>query len=181
MTDEDGELNYAKMVGYLPIPSELEKKLRDRDVTLDMWGEATRRWAENAAAIAITGTTSTVVSDPTGPFTLTLEMLDRAIADVLPMSRFRDDGLDKRYPFGRALTGAGNFGDMRIVFSSLILRETKQRLFPQSLNRSRRVLKKLLRRYGSEFRRVPAIWISNGTLYAHPTFRQKLIDAGMHT
>lgn len=63
---------------------------------------------------------------------------------------------------------------LRITFDSYALKDTDERLFPVSKNRSRRIHKKLVKRHGGEFRRVPAIWNVNGQIVAHPSFRSQL-------
>lgn len=57
---------------------------------------------------------------------------------------------------------------MRITVSDLALRDTEERLFPASKNRSRRIHKKLVKRFGGEFRRVPCIYKTPWGLIAHP-------------
>ena len=63
---------------------------------------------------------------------------------------------------------------MLLVYSTIALKETTERLFPRSKHRSRRILKKLLKRHGGEFRRQPAMWRIGNTIYAHPSFRSQL-------
>uniref|UniRef100_UPI0030EB1B30 hypothetical protein n=1 Tax=Pseudomonas sp. JAI120 TaxID=2723063 RepID=UPI0030EB1B30 len=48
------------------------------------------------------------------------------------------------------------------------LAATAERNFSPSKNRSKRVLKKLIKRYGSEFKMVPAIFNMQGRIIAHP-------------
>jgi len=62
-----------------------------------------------------------------------------------------------------------SFGGLPIIVSDHALKETTERLFPVSRHRSRRVHKKLLKRFGSEFRKVPAIWKTPNSLIMHPT------------
>ena len=57
---------------------------------------------------------------------------------------------------------------IRIVVSKHALRETTERLFPASRHRSRRIHKTLVKRHGSVFRRVPAIWKTPEGLFVHP-------------
>jgi hypothetical protein len=56
-----------------------------------------------------------------------------------------------------------------IIVTSLALQETEERLFPASRHRSRRIHKKLVRRFGGEFRKVPAIWQTPSGIVMHPT------------
>lgn len=68
----------------------------------------------------------------------------------------------------------------RIFFTDYALEESEERLFPASRHRSERINKKLLKRHGGEFRKVPTVWSINGDIYAHPALRssiQSLIDA----
>ena len=59
-------------------------------------------------------------------------------------------------------------GGLPIIVSNMALKETTERLFPASRHRSRRVHKKLLKRFGSEFRKVPAIWKTPHSIIMHP-------------
>lgn len=78
-------------------------------------------------------------------------------------------GLD----FGRPGTYAG----LRIVWSDLALEDSSERLFPASRHRSKRIHKKLVKRFGGEFRRVPAMWRYGNMIVAHPSFRAQLAEA----
>lgn len=55
-----------------------------------------------------------------------------------------------------------------ITVSVHALQDTAERLFPASRHRSRRIHKKLVKRFGGEFRRVPAIWRTPTGLVMHP-------------
>lgn len=57
---------------------------------------------------------------------------------------------------------------LRIIVSDRALLETQERLFPESRHRSRRLHKKLVRRHGGEFRKVPAAWETPTGLVMHP-------------
>jgi len=59
-------------------------------------------------------------------------------------------------------------GGLPIIVSNMALKETTERLFPASRHRSRRIHKKLLKRFGSEFRMVPAIWKTPHSIIMHP-------------
>ena len=64
---------------------------------------------------------------------------------------------------------------MRIIFAAHALEETEERLFPASRYRSARVRKKLIKRYGGEFRKRPCIFkTAAGTIIAHPSYRTAL-------
>jgi hypothetical protein len=63
---------------------------------------------------------------------------------------------------------------LRLTYSHHALKETTERLFPASKHRSKRIYKKLIKRFGGEFRRQPAIWQIGDTIVAHPSFRSQL-------
>ena len=65
----------------------------------------------------------------------------------------------------RALT---NVPGVDIIVSEYALEETNQRLFPASKNRSPRIRKKLIKRFGGEFRKVPAIFKTPQGIIMHP-------------
>lgn len=58
-----------------------------------------------------------------------------------------------------------------IIFSQYALEETDERLFPASRHRSKRIHKKLVKRFGGEFRKVPAIFKTPQGIIMHPNFR----------
>ena len=62
----------------------------------------------------------------------------------------------------------GAMGGIRITVSEYALDTTDERLFPASKNRSRRIHKKLVKRFGGEFRKVPGIWRTPHGFVAHP-------------
>ena len=70
----------------------------------------------------------------------------------------------------------GIFG-MKIVVSDAALSETEERLFPASKNRSRRVHKKLVKRFGGEFKMVPTVFRFGRKLVCHPSLYCKLCAA----
>ena len=57
---------------------------------------------------------------------------------------------------------------LRLIVSTAALAETQERLFPVSKNRSRRIHKKLVKRFGGEFRKEPAIFKTADTIIMHP-------------
>lgn len=63
---------------------------------------------------------------------------------------------------------------INIVFTPHALKETNERLFPPSRHRSARIRKKLIKRFGGEFRKQPCMWHFQGTLYCHPALRARL-------
>lgn len=66
-----------------------------------------------------------------------------------------------------------NFG-LRISVSDFALKETDERLFPESRHRSKRIRKKLMKRFGGEFKKVPCIYKTPHGLVAHPTMYDQL-------
>lgn len=68
---------------------------------------------------------------------------------------------------------------VRVIFTETALEKSAERLFPESKHRSKRILKKLLRRFGGEFRMVPAIFMINGEIYAHPAHRANFKALGV--
>lgn len=73
-----------------------------------------------------------------------------------------------------APAGPMRYDAMPIVYSPYALKDTDQRLFRASKNRSKRIHKKLVKRFGGEFRKQPCIWRVGNTIYAHPSFRSQL-------
>lgn len=66
------------------------------------------------------------------------------------------------------------FGGICITYSTVALKATDERLFPFSKHRSRRIHKKLVKRFGGEFRKVPAIFQTPQGLIAHPALRAEI-------
>jgi hypothetical protein len=64
--------------------------------------------------------------------------------------------------------GVATFFGLRIIVSEYALQETTERLFPVSRHRSKRIHKKLVRRFGGEFRKAPAIWKTPSGIVMHP-------------
>lgn len=62
----------------------------------------------------------------------------------------------------------------KIIFTASALADTEERLFPASRHRSKRIKKKLMKRYGGEFRRQPCMWRVGDVIYAHPAYRERL-------
>ncbi len=63
---------------------------------------------------------------------------------------------------------------MEIIVSQYALKDSDQRLFAESRHRSQRIRKKLIKRFGGEFRKVPCIYQMGGKLVAHPTMYERL-------
>lgn len=72
-----------------------------------------------------------------------------------------------------------SFSGIHITFSEAALEATSERLFPESKHRSGRIRKKLIKRFGGEFRMVPCVWQTPMGIIAHPSFKAKLRQAGM--
>lgn len=66
------------------------------------------------------------------------------------------------------------FGSLRVIEAHSALAETTERLFPESRHRSARILKKLIKRHGGEFRKEPAVFRVGDTIYAHPAHYREL-------
>lgn len=62
----------------------------------------------------------------------------------------------------------------RIIVTPLAIKDTDERLFPASRNRSRRIHKKLVKRFGGEFQKVPCIIEIGDTMYVHPSIEAEL-------
>ncbi len=62
------------------------------------------------------------------------------------------------------------FNGMPVFLSDRCLEKTDERHFPESRHRSKRIRKKLLKRFGSEFVMKPACYEHAGKLHMHPTF-----------
>jgi hypothetical protein len=73
------------------------------------------------------------------------------------------------------------FGGIQMIVSPFALKDSDVRLFPESKNRSARILKKLVKRFGGEFKKVPAIWQIEDRLIVHPalmhTVRQAIAES----
>jgi hypothetical protein len=70
----------------------------------------------------------------------------------------------------------GTYCGLQIVFTPAALEQTEERLFPASKNRSKRIHKKLVKRFGGEFRMKPTMWLYRraGVVYVHPALRADL-------
>jgi hypothetical protein len=64
---------------------------------------------------------------------------------------------------------------LKIISSPYALKDTDQRLFPMSRHRSKRVHKKLVHRFGSEFRKQPCIFRTADTLIVHPSLYAEVV------
>ena len=66
------------------------------------------------------------------------------------------------------------YNSLRVIFDYNALENSNIRLFPFSKHRSKRLRKKLIKRYGGEYRKQPCMWRVGDTIYAHPTFKTQL-------
>ena len=66
---------------------------------------------------------------------------------------------------------AGALHGMKVIYSPHALEETEERLFPENRYRSRRLHKKLVKRFGGEFKKRPCIWKMGNTLFVHPAHK----------
>lgn len=67
-----------------------------------------------------------------------------------------------------------SFEGMPVIVDPNCLADTSERLFPFSKHRSARVRKKLIKRFGGEFRKEPAIFRMGNRIVAHPVMAQQL-------
>lgn len=66
---------------------------------------------------------------------------------------------------------------IKVTFSAYALQDSDVRLFPLSKHRSKRIHKKLVKRFGGEFRRIPAVYHTPHGLIAHPSLRLEIEKA----
>lgn len=81
--------------------------------------------------------------------------------------------------------GPESFAGMRVIEDQFCLEKTNERTFPISRHRSARIHKKLVRRFGGEFKMKPAMFIVGGhTILAHPAIynevKRQLSPGGNH-
>ncbi len=67
-----------------------------------------------------------------------------------------------------------SFGGLRIIYSTSALEVTEERLFPASRHRSARIRKKLIKRYGGEYRMRPCMFRTPTSIIAHPSYRAEI-------
>lgn len=63
---------------------------------------------------------------------------------------------------------------MKIIYDLNALENTNERLFPASKNRSARILKKLIKRFGGEFKKQPVIFKIGNKFIAHPIYKHRI-------
>lgn len=61
-----------------------------------------------------------------------------------------------------------------IIVSDAAMEDSDERLFPASKNRSRRIHKKLVKRFGGEFRKKPAIFKMGNRWIMHPALYRQM-------
>lgn len=67
------------------------------------------------------------------------------------------------------------YNGVKIIFSEYALRDTEVRNFPVSRHRSKRVFKKLIKRYGSEYVKKPCMYqVAGDGIVAHPSYRAEI-------
>ena len=69
------------------------------------------------------------------------------------------------------------FGGTQITFSENALEDTDVRNFPENKYRSKRCHKKMVKRFGGEFRKQPCMWTVGDRIVAHPSFKARLSQA----
>lgn len=73
-----------------------------------------------------------------------------------------------------AAGGLHRLAGMPIIISDRALQDTTERLFPASKNRSRRIHKKLVKRYGGEFQKKPVAFRMGDSFIIHPAVYETL-------
>ena len=61
-----------------------------------------------------------------------------------------------------------------ITFTPAALEATEERLFHASRHRSKRIRKKLIKRFGGEYRQQPCIWQTPFGIVAHPALKNRI-------
>jgi nucleoside diphosphate kinase len=72
---------------------------------------------------------------------------------------------------------ADKFNGLKIYYTAAAVQPTEARNFPYSKHRSKRIFKKLIKRYGSEFVMEACILQAGGAIYAHPSMKRRIEDA----
>jgi hypothetical protein len=67
-----------------------------------------------------------------------------------------------------------SFGGVRITKTPTAVR--REYLFPVSKNRSKRIHKKLMKRFGRQWNETPCAYMVKGELFIHPTLYAELLD-----
>lgn len=95
--------------------------------------------------------------------TLTVESLMEAVRTV---KRIEAETGGPIYP--------APFNGTRVVEAHYALADSTERTFPESRHRSARIRKKLIKRFGGEFVKVPTMYQVGGVIYAHPVRYREL-------
>jgi hypothetical protein len=68
------------------------------------------------------------------------------------------------------------FGGYPVIVTMDAVERSDERLFPYSRHRSKRILKKLIKRFGGEYRMTPCAYKDERTrrIYMHPDLRRAL-------
>ena len=74
------------------------------------------------------------------------------------------------------VNGIGMFGGNDFVVTASALAETEVRLFPESKYRSKRIRKKLLKRFGGEFKKEPSAFKIGNRVIIHPVLYRALME-----
>lgn len=69
-----------------------------------------------------------------------------------------------------------NYAGLKIIFTENALENTSERTFPVSKNRSARIHKKMVKRFGGEFRKRPCIWKVGDTVFMHPALKADFLS-----
>lgn len=76
------------------------------------------------------------------------------------------------------------FAGMRVISDSKCLQDTDERMFPISRHRSARIHKKLIKRFGGEYRKEPAMFRAGNVIIAHPALynevKRQISPGGNH-
>lgn len=105
------------------------------------------------------------------PTTFTLELLKQAMEMLIkndshhPVLQKVAIGMGPNGPIDRY---EGRIGHLKVIVTADSVMESDERLFPDSKHRSSRIKKKLIKRFGGEFKKVPAIWQTDDRIYMHP-------------
>lgn len=72
------------------------------------------------------------------------------------------------------------FSGIRIIVSQYATKDSDVRLFPPSKHRSKRIRKKLIKRFGGEFLKQPAIFKTPEAIICHPDYYRRIMSACGH-
>jgi hypothetical protein len=72
---------------------------------------------------------------------------------------------------------AQKFNGLKIYYTEAAQQPTWVRNFPYSKHRSKRIFKKLIKRYGSEFVMEACIFYTPNGIYVHPSMKRRFEDA----